>query len=217
MFKKFTAFVTSLSLLITCLCITAGAVDRSGGNIPSGLDTVTYNAIYEQLEAQDALDMLDIFVQICASTNPKIVPYGSDDDITNVNAPYGGTMEYVTKDGSVRLDVAITHLDRDNTLYYVLSMQELKVSDVIIAILGYVPFIGPLASALGNARTVITAGTASSIKNAGGYAKLVTTARYDGTVSIAEGWNRYPYMYLYDTSAYNIVTTKFPKHDPFES
>ena len=219
MSKKIIALATSLTLLLSCLCSTVGAVNTPDGNtLHPGIDSVTWNAIYEQLEAQNALDMLDIFVQIYSSTNPGAVLYGDFDEITSVYAEFGGTMEYTTRQNNAKIDVAITHLDKDHTLYYVLDSYRIKPEKIILAILGYLPFVGPIASTISNAEAIMTSQAANSIINASGYSKLVTTSYTGGgVVTTVAGWDRYPYMYLHDTSALNIKTTVFPKRNPFPS
>lgn len=184
----------------------------------SGIDPITWNAIYGQLESQDSLDSLAIHEYIYLTTNPPISIYGSDDEYTQVYAPYGGSMQYITRESTTKakIEVGIDYMDYDNSYYYVLSQQEINVSDVLLMIWGYIPYVGTLASMISNAQAVINSAAATSIKNAGGYAQIVTEAHSDGTTSSVVGWSRYPYMYLDDLSAYDIRTqTLSEKHDPW--
>ena len=57
---------------------------------------------------------------------------------------------------------------------------------------------------------------AELLRVTGGYAQITVTEYIDGTTSSVGGWTRYPYMYLYDLNAYDIRTTVFEEHDPFE-
>lgn len=61
-------------------------------------------------------------------------------------------------------------------------------------------------------------GTLTSIKNAGGYAQIVTsTGEYQGESTTASGWTKYPYMYLNEDYVKDITSTVFEAHDPFEN
>lgn len=182
----------------------------------NGIDPITQQGIYEQLEGQNALDVLDIHEYVYSTTNPIAVPYGSEDEYTNVYAPHGGTMEYKTTINGRTVEIANTYWDFDDSYYYVLGQQEIGVGDVIVAILGYIPFVGPLASTVANATALVNSAAATSIINAGGYTQVTLTKYSDGTVSTVGGWTRYPYMYLYDIWAMNIRTTKFPENNPFD-
>ena len=209
--KKARRFV---ALLVCMSMVSTGSALAMSNN--DTIDSVTKRGIQEQLAEQDALEMLDIHEYIYSTTNSINVPYGSEDEYTNVYAPYGGMMEYVTRKNGKTLDVANTYLDRVNAYYFILTQQEVGIGDVVIAILGYIPLVGPLASTIANAKAIINSGTATSIKNAGGYAQIILTKAYDGTAVSIEGWTRYPYIYLYDLQALNIRTTVFEEHDPFE-
>ena len=201
--------------LIICASMIS-SVSAVGVSEIDAIDSVTKRGIQEQLEAQDALEMLDIHEYIYWTTNPSFVPYGSEDEYTNIYAPYGGLMEYQTRVNGSRVNVVNTYLDRNNSFYFVLEQQEIGIGDVIIAIAGYIPVVGPLASTIANAQAIVNSATATSIKNAGGYAQITVTEYIDGTTSSVGGWTRYPYMYLYDLNAYDIRTTVFEEHDPFE-
>lgn len=209
--KKLISMILVVSMIL-CTSVSAYAASDT-----DSIDAVTKRGIQEQLEEQNALEKLDIHEYIYRTTNPSLVPYGYDDEYTNIYAPYGGVMEYKTRLNRRDVNVANSYLDRDNTLYFVLGQQELGVGDVLLAIVGYIPLVGPLASMVSNAKATINSANATSIKNAGGYAQITMTQYVnDGTTTTVSGWTRYPYMYLYDPSASNIRTQVFAKHDPFE-
>ncbi len=197
MFKKSVSMILSISVLLSCFCFTANAATTVIAESDT-LDLLLEQAIYEQLESQGKLDTLDTHLEIHQALNSsKVVPYGDDDEYVNVYAPHGGVLQYEKWKPSPSTYVGVTYLNRDDTLYYVFSAQELKVEDVVLSVLGYVPIVGALASAYSNAVAVVTSGTATSIKNAGGYAQIVTsTGEYQGESTTASGWTKYPYMYL---------------------
>lgn len=193
------------------------AVATTSAAVGSSIDSVTKRGIQEQLEEQDALEMLDIHEYIYSTTNPDFVPYGSEDEYTNVYAPYGGALEYGTRTvDKGKINVAITYLDRLNSYYFILEQQEVEIGDILLAIVGYIPFVGPLASSIANMKTFMNATAASSIKNAGGYTQITTTEYQDGTTTSIGGWTRYPYIYLHDLKAFDIRTVVFEEYDPFE-
>ena len=119
--------------LIICASMIS-SVSAVGVSEIDAIDSETKRGIQEQLEAQDALEMLDIHEYIYWTTNPSFVPYGSEDEYTNIYAPYGGLMEYQTRVNGSRVNVVNTYLDRNNSFYFVLEQQEIGIGDVIIAI-----------------------------------------------------------------------------------
>lgn len=209
----------AMRVIAIMLCISMIASINAFAVSDVYIDSVTFQGIYEQLEDQDALDVLDVHEYVYSTTNPVpvIVPYGSDDEYTNKYAPFGGMMEYQTLVGGRRVGIANTYLDFDDSYYYVLGQLEVNIGDIIIAICGYIPIVGPIASTIANTKTIVNSAAATSIKNAKGYAQFTTTQYSEGTASSVAGWTRYPYMYLYDLSAFNINTTTFPENNPFES
>lgn len=211
-----TAFATNNTIQEDTIEVEISSVSAYGVSDIDSIDAVTKRGIQEQLEEQNALEMLDIHEYIYRTTNPSLVPYGSDDEYTNVYAPYGGMMEYQTRISGGKVNIANTYLDRNNTLYFVLEQQEMGVGDILLSIVGYIPLVGPLASTIANAKAIVNSAAATSIKNAGGYAQITVTEYNDGITTSVGGWTRHPYMYLYDLSAFDIRTTVFEEYDPFE-
>ena len=217
MLKKIIALLVSVSVLLSCTFITSSAVNASEDEIYSS-DQLLEQAIYEQLAVQEKLDMFDVHLEIHKSLNlSQIIPYGDEDEYTNVHAPHGGVLQYEKWRPSPSTYVAVTYLDFDDSYYYVLSTQELDVSDVVLSILGYIPIVGTLAGMYSDAVAVITAGTAASIKDADGCTQIVTsTGEYQGESTTVSGWARYPYMYLNEDYVTDIRSTVFEEHNPFE-
>ena len=84
-------FVSSFlsCVMIFSLCTPAFASEES--------PQLDKTAIYSQLEKQGALDMYDIHEAIYTATTPSIIPFGSDDEYTNVYAPDGGSLKCKTQ------------------------------------------------------------------------------------------------------------------------
>ena len=195
------------------------AVDEDAVKTPSDIDSLAYAAMYSQLKRQDALDMMDVAEYVYRTTNPSksgIVPHGSEDDYTKVYAQYGGNMEYTTRVNNVKTYVNNTYMDYDNSYYYILTKDIVDVGDVIMAIFGYLPIVGPIASTISNIQVMRDSAASNSIKAAKGYAEITTTQKNNKTSSMLIGWSRYPYMYLEDNHALDINTTPLKaKHNPW--
>lgn len=202
-------FVSSFlsCVMIFSLCTPAFASEES--------PQLDKTAIYSQLEKQGALDMYDIHEAIYTATTPSIIPFGSDDEYTNVYAPDGGTLEYNSKKGDKPMSVGNTYLDFDDSYYYILGKQEVGVEFVLEQIIGRIPFVGTITSAVSTAKVLVDSNASVSIKNAGGYAMISVTDSVAGVSTVVRGWSNYPYIYLYDIHATNINVTLSPKNNPF--
>ena len=77
----------AMRVIATMLCISMIASINAFAVSDVYIDSVTFQGIYEQLEDQDALDVLDVHEYVYSTTNPVpvIVPYGSDDEYTNIS------------------------------------------------------------------------------------------------------------------------------------
>lgn len=181
--------------------------------------------VYEQLEAQGALNHLSLYEEILLpQVEFKVRAEQSDEAIESLLTErvgslyfyftFGGTGYYKTKNGD---EVAITCMDYDNSYYYVLTQQLIKPSDVIKACLGYVPVIGWVFSTLVNIESVVTSAAYESIIAAKGYAMTIATKHnYDGsTSSVLIGWNDYPAYFLPDGTS-NRQSFGFQHHNPWE-
>ena len=182
----------------------------------SEIDSLTEQVLREQLEEQGALDSLVFHKYVYLSTNPTLQLFGSDDEYIKKDAPYGGALQYQTRLDGQKVQVGVTHLDWNNSYYYVLEQLEITLGNVLLAVVGYIPYIGTLASLISNAKAIITSAAATSIKNSSGCAQITSIKYSDGLTSTVTGWGRYPYIYLDDLSAFDIRTELFSEHDPFE-
>ncbi|MEI3140933.1 MAG: hypothetical protein V8S34_04860 [Lawsonibacter sp.] len=187
------------------------AVDEDAVKAPSDIDPLAYEAIYSQLKRQDALDMMDVAEYVYRTTNPPktgVVPHGSEDDYTKIYAQYGGNLEYHTRVNDTRVEVNMSFMDYDNSYYYILSQQIVDVFDVLQTVFGFLPIIGPLASGGPAIQALVDSAASESIIAAKGYAKITVSQKTaKRPVSMLTGWTHYPYLYLDDPHAWEILPT----------
>ena len=88
-------------------------------------------------------------------------------------------------------------------------------NSVLEQIIGRIPFVGTITSAVSTAKVLVDSNASVSIKNAGGYAMISVTDSVAGVSTVVRGWSNYPYIYLYDIHATNINVTLSPKNNPF--
>ena len=208
--KRITRILSAVVCLAMMLTINIFATSNESR------DSATMQKLYGILREQNALEMLDIFEYVYNAKNPTIIPFRAEDDYTRVYAPHGGTLEAELDVYGIQVDTASTYLNYDDTYYYVLDSQSLNAGDIILAILGYIPIVGPLASTIANQQMVVTSYSAELIKDAGGYAELTVTETIDGTIPAVLGWTQYPYMVQSNQNLVDINWEVFPEHDsPF--
>lgn len=198
------------------------AVDEDAVKTPSDIDSLAYAAMYSQLKRQDALDMLDVAKYVYRTTNPPksgIVPHGSEDDYTKIYAPYGGNLEYHTRVNDTRVEVNQSFMDRNNSYYYILSQKIVDVFDVLQAVFGFLPIVGPLASGGPAIQALVDSAASESIMAAKGYAKITVSQKTaKRPVSMLTGWTHYPYLYLDDPHAWEIIDTVIAtEKDPWQT
>ena len=119
----------------------------------------------------------------------------------------------VTRD---RFEIAVTLLDRQRTLDYILANYQWRASDILIDLLGYLPHVGGIISGVfavcGYADNLVI----NSIADAGGYTmieNIICTTYPSGVgISAARGWDTYPY-YQVPSHAQDSNAIAF---DPYE-
>ena len=182
--------------------------------------------VYEQLEAQDALEYLPVYEDILYSqvewqirqstiANLSVNEFAERAGYLYWYFPYGGTGSYKYNNGSI--EVAVTCLDYDNSYYYILSQNVVTAYDIIMSILGYIPVIGTVFSSLVNLETLVTSSANASIIDANGYAMIVSTkySSDETSASVLMGWSDAPYYILHDGSS-NRQYEAFEYHNPWE-
>ena len=162
--KKLTALVLALAMTVG---LTQGAFAAEPGEITEeqiqaeiqARTEEVYDLVYEQLEAQDAVDMIDSYMDIFIPSiefevmmkyNNGMIPY---DDRMCVFA-YGGMVSFTKVSNGD--EVVDTYLDAENSYAYILEEDTLKVGDVLTMIIGYIPVLGTLTSTICNIQTIIS-------------------------------------------------------------
>lgn len=220
-FKRFISTLLSFVMMLT-LCVPAIATDTMESDIEAEIEAKIqarkaeiFNEVYQQLEAQNALSHMSAYEKILAPEIEMSVlaEYGISTYDAKYTAPYGGLVAY-TIDG---VDFGITYLDQMNSYYYILDTNSFHASDIIASILGYIPVIGGVFSAIFSLASIVNARALSSIKSCQGYAKIINTHdRYNGTdSSVVTGWTGHPIMII-PTGSTNVYATVFQENNPFE-
>ncbi len=185
-----------LIILAAAICVAAALAVFLPGR---GIDFATNRALREQLAAQNASDALSLHRHVYRAAKAA----GEE----GTRCPYGGTVQYQTTINGQTVQVGITYLDFDNSLYYVLEQLETDPGSSSAA--------GELAAALGSAKAAVTSGAATSVKKAGGYAQIISILCSGQLTSTISGWTGHPYIHLDDPSAIDVRIVSFQEHDPF--
>ena len=223
--KKLTALVLALAMTVG---LTQGAFAAEPGEITEeqiqaeiqARTEEVYDLVYEQLEAQDAVDMIDSYMDIFIPSiefevmmkyNNGMIPY---DDRMCVFA-YGGMVSFTKVSNGD--EVVDTYLDAENSYAYILEEDTLKVGDVLTMIIGYIPVLGTLTSTICNIQTIISKTNKQSIKNANGFARI--TNIYNPSTgkksSVCIGWSTHPTSDYYDIDeCENFEREFFPETHP---
>ena len=179
-----------------------------------------FNEVHRQLEAQNMTHHMNSYIEIlspqieCSVRMKYDNSFGSDEIMANgAYIPYGGTVRY-TKSGTKFLQ---TYLDYDNTYYYVLSGSICVVKTVIETILGALPNWGSVFTALSAMSTICDSISKYTVREAGGYGHITSMQMSDGSKStVLLGWNNYPYAYGVSNASSTVITSAFPRYDPFD-
>lgn len=223
--KRLFAIILAFSFCLT-LCTPAFAAER--GDLRKTIITEakrydkTYQAVYEQLAAQDALEMLDDFMSILSPNRADAITAnrGDDDEIPNIKAVYGGSVQYVYQSGYETKEVSVECMDYNNTYYYVLNPTTTSVSakSILLTILGYVPYLSYALSLAQEIQAIINQSARNDIYYAGGYGQITTI--YNRTTqessSVVTGWHSHPWINVDVYRPRDVQFTAFPYHNPFE-
>lgn len=135
----------------------------------------------------------------------------------------GGAAKYTTVDAAGDyFDVVIIMLDKEDSYDYLLenwSPGSYDVGDVLVSVLGYVPYLGEafgiMYSIIDGVSGLCGGSEWRSIQNADGYVMIETVVArgYPGAgVSMLSGWEDHPYYVPYSSLPSNLVITveEFP-------
>lgn len=176
--------------------------------------------VYAQLESQDALVLLDVYEKIIAAdiTQEVQAEFGVVSPQGNrvFYMPNGGLITYlVPVPGYEPTEVAVTCLERQRTLDYILDQYSFKMSNLLETILGYVPKISGFASVIFTMLSFADSLALSRIRDASGYTKIINTySREFGTkASIVLGWDTYSTATT-PSNAYQEAAILFSAYNP---
>ena len=167
--------------------------------------------IYRQLEAQDALYMYDVFVEMLITDvqgNSDVSAYSNGS--YSWNAPNGGVLHYkqdwTYRDESGYTEHISSYLDESKTdKFFAGKFGTLEA--VIIGILGFVPDYGFYIAGLGVASLFNDYVLKTQVDAAGGYIRIATV--YDSisgkTSQVAAAWDTYSKVTLNNSKAYEVV------------
>lgn len=147
-----------------------------------------------------------------------IVMRGDDDEQPSRRAPYGGHVHYRVTTRYEKKDVSTACMDRDDTLYFILdSMSSVSAKDVLLYVLGFVPFLSEGFSIAQGIQAYLDSETARSIRDNGGRAKLVSIYNRVTQVksTVLKPWYTYPWMYTEGNYPTNVRFDVFNAHNPF--
>ena len=129
----------------------------------------------------------------------KVVPV-----VPVYDLPNGGIATYIVystvEKEQVTTQFAVTMLDRQRTLDYILDHTTFSMGDVVDSILGYVPKVGTLYSIIYSLKSACDEKILKDINNANGYTKVTNfvsrTASGDVyTSTTTEGWHEHTRFY----------------------
>ena len=222
--KKLTALALALAMTVG---LTQGAFaaepkneesieDRIQAEIQAKTEEV-YDLIYEQLEAQNAVHMIDAFMdiytpeiefEVMQKYNMGITPY-SVNAYKTFNFPNGGMVAYETLDGR---KIVETYFDEDATKEYIKDNLSFTVYNILLQMIGFIPEMKPYVTGLCILHTTINTSIREDIANADDYARVTSIEDPDlGMVSAARGWYEHPMSIRYNMdTCQNLEETFFP-------
>ena len=210
--KKLTAFVLALAMTVGLTQGAFAAELKSEETIEEQIQAEIqarteemYTLVYGQLEAQNAVGMIDDFMEIfipeiefevMQKYGMGIVPYS-----TNGNRiftfTYGGMVHYRTQSGN---EIIAVYCDKEDTEAYIAKRDKVSVRDILLNVLSYVPEYGDYFDAISKLDAAVDAAVKQDIKDADGYARIISMHDSDGKeVSTAFGWDTYPTATYSDT------------------
>jgi len=224
--KRITSTFLVVCTLFACMTQTFAAQVQSENNEIQLRFQSEMQMVYEQLEMQDALDMIDIYEEIIynkivadirGQSNDLIMPL---EDTTSYYAPNGGSISY-TKNreaGVSPVQVIITAMGPTASNEFILAHTNdpyliFTLSGVLATFIGIMPKFTIPAVAVSTIlawQGFVTQTTIKSIRNNGGQVHITQTySAVDGSVvTVITGWSS-PTLYGPYGSVSNVQFTKF--------
>lgn len=161
-----------------------------------------YNIVYKQLEAQDALNLIDSFMAIYepAVRYSTMEEYGlldiasihAEDELVEYYFPHGGIFSCThTQLGSESTSLFLNRADTDK---YILNSNSGTIYDIALEILGHVPVFGFLFETTAKVKSIYDAAAKFNISQADGYSWTLNVydPATDESGSVILGWKDYP-------------------------
>lgn len=221
--KKLTALFLALVMCMT-VCAPAFAIDKNMTITPtthSDSKEAIRAEIRRQLEAQDAMELYDAFVDILAPYDNMSQTYGMNATPVSYYAPQGGVTgfkrEVVYRGELVTYEYAVSHFDLEDSEALLDHSSNFLLWDFLNSLFG--SSLSSLEDSLGAWVTLLlkTATVAADfsedlVEDAGGYARCVTVDSYDSCATVVTGWENYPYAVIDYTDATDRSFTYFPSN-----
>lgn len=189
--------------------------------IQSQIDEI-YNTVYEQLEAQNALNLIDSFMAVYEPTVRCCVmeKYGmldiastyANNESISYYFPHGGTLCFTnTQLGSESVSLYLNRADTDK---YILNSSSGTIYDLVLEILGHAPVFGFLFETVAKIKSVYDVAAKYNISKADGYSWTLNV--YDPATgdsgSVVLGWQNYPTATINASTSSNVEYQVFPSH-----
>ncbi len=202
--KKLTALGLALAMTVGLVQGVFAAEPKSEESIEDRIQARTeemYDLVYGQLEAQNAVDMIDDFMEIfipeiefevMQKYGMGIVPYG-----TNGNRifmfTHGGAVRYRTESGN---EILATYLDEGDTTSYLLQKNDITLREIFVGVMGEYfdgTAFGAWFKVISAIDIAVDLAVRNDIQSAGGYARIIAIEDPDaGPVVVTYGWYTYP-------------------------
>lgn len=226
--KRLIALCLSFLMLSATTAVPALALENSieADNAQQMLDEeferrmeILYSSVYYQLEAQDALDYIDLWMELL-TPGLRAAVYGDENNniiqsrATFSGYTYGGVLFYnLNINPSVTAACSVTGLDVEDTEIYLLCQVaesfEFSLEDLIIDVGSTLLGTEIFANLLDVCELFMNISVLQDIEAAGGYSKIWCVSYNGGPVqTLVSGWHEYSDIEL-ESGAYNIVSKKF--------
>lgn len=160
-----------------------------------------YTELYKQLEEQNALNLIDQFIEALDPIIENEIMLENDCAVT----PYSTTKTYTASKGcvlgyknSIGGYVLSTYVLPEIGNKYIISKKTFTIATIANMYLGLIPSWGTAFSALFSLKLLALSSQSDSVKEAGGYAQIMNIRDASGieNATYIRGWNTYPKVKL---------------------
>ena len=226
--RKVTSMFLAMAMCVTMIGSAAAVEDTPSAHttdsatiqeeIDARLDIIM-DDVYLQLEAQDALVLLDVYEEyfLAEVTCEVMSEYGIEPYLEGkitYTLENGGAISYLSSIPNAQpTEVLVTCLERQRTLDYILDSYSFSINTIIETILGGLGSIGDMSGPLLTMNSIVDSLALTSIDNANGYTKIVNTysREYGTTASVVRGWDDPPFV-VTPSNSYDHHIERFPEY-----